>query len=187
MWQLVLANISIKRWVIDSNQHSLSDCYSHALVIPANNAEIVQGHFMTSGLKLVIDWWWWPQVFPESFSKCSAWLPYIFILAVHPATLVPIYYPTFLQNMNSNTNKNRKSHSNTSSRKPYIVVPYMKGLSESCKNICRRHGIGMHFKGANTIRQLLVHPKDKDMHPLYVVYPYIWDEVLFNIPELKLK
>ena len=38
----------------------------------------------------------------------------------------------------------------------------MKGLSESCKNICRRNGIEMHFKGANTIRQLLVHPKDKD-------------------------
>ena len=67
-----------------------------------------------------------------------------------------------INTMNSNTNKNRKSHSNTSNRKPYIVVPYMKGLSESCKNICRRHGIEMHFKGANTIRQLLVHPKDKD-------------------------
>ena len=38
----------------------------------------------------------------------------------------------------------------------------MKELSESCKNICRRHDIKMHFKGVNTIRQLLVHPKDKD-------------------------
>ena len=55
MWQLVLANISVKEWVIDSNQHSLSDCSSHALVIPAHIAEIVQGHFMTSGLKVVID------------------------------------------------------------------------------------------------------------------------------------
>ena len=36
------------------NQHSLSDCSSHALVIPAHNAEIVQGHFMTSGLVMVI-------------------------------------------------------------------------------------------------------------------------------------
>ena len=54
MWQLVLANISIKGWVIDSNQHSLSDCSGHALVIPAHNAEIVQGHFMTSGLVVVI-------------------------------------------------------------------------------------------------------------------------------------
>ena len=62
----------------------------------------------------------------------------------------------------SNKNKNRRTYSNTSNKKPYIVVPYMKGLSESCKNICRRHGIEMYFKGANTIRQLLVHPTDKD-------------------------
>ena len=41
MWQLVLAHISIKGWVIDSNQYSLSDCSSHALVIPAHNAEII--------------------------------------------------------------------------------------------------------------------------------------------------
>ena len=52
MWQLVFANISVNGWVIDSNQHNLS---SHALVIPAHNAEIVQGHFMTSGLIVVID------------------------------------------------------------------------------------------------------------------------------------
>ena len=31
---------------------------------------------------------------------------------------------------------------------------------ESYKNICRRHHIEMHFKGANTTRQFLVHPKD---------------------------
>ena len=55
MWQLVLANISVKGRVIESNHHSLSDCSSHALVIPAHNAEIVQGHFMTSGLKVVIE------------------------------------------------------------------------------------------------------------------------------------
>ena len=48
------------------------------------------------------------------------------------------------------------------SRRPYTLVPYMKGLSETCKNICRRHGIDLHFKGNNTIRQLLVHPKDND-------------------------
>ena len=50
MWQLVFANISIQGCVIDSNQHSLSDCSGHTLVIPAHKSEIVQGHFMTSGL-----------------------------------------------------------------------------------------------------------------------------------------
>ena len=67
--------------------------------------------------------------------------------------------------MNTMENSKRKTKSTyniNSNKKPCIVVPYMKGLSESCKNICRRHGIEMHFKWANTIRQLLVHPKDKD-------------------------
>ena len=35
-------------------------------------------------------------------------------------------------------------------------------MSESCKNICRKHGIEMYFKGGNTIKDLLVHPKDRD-------------------------
>ena len=26
------------------------------------------------------------------------------------------------------------------------MVPYMKGMSESCKNICRKHGVEMHFR-----------------------------------------
>ena len=74
----------------------------------------------------------------------------------------------------SNKNKNRRTYSNTSNKMPYIVVPYMKGLSESCKNICRRHGIEMQFKGANTIRKLLVHPKDKDdiLKKSGVIYRY---------------
>ena len=76
--------------------------------------------------------------------------------------------------MDSNKNRNRKTYSTTSNKKPYIMVPYMKGLSETCKNICRRHGIEMHFKGANTIRQLLVHPKDKDdiLKKSGVIYRY---------------
>ena len=79
-----------------------------------------------------------------------------------------------LNTMNSNKNKNRKTYSTTNNKKPYIVMPYMKGLSESCKNICRRHDIEMHFKGANTIRQLLVHPKDKDdiLKKSGVIYRY---------------
>ena len=41
-------------------------------------------------------------------------------------------------------------------------MPYTKGLSETFKNICSKHGIQMHFKEAKTIRDLLVTPKDKD-------------------------
>ena len=59
---------------------------------------------------------------------------------------------------NNNINKNSSGNKNI----PYIVVPYIKGLSESCKNICRKHGIEMYFKGGNTIKELLIHPKDRN-------------------------
>ena len=50
----------------------------------------------------------------------------------------------------------------------------MKGLSESCKNICRKHGIEMYFKGGNIIKELLVHPKDRDniLQKSGVIYRY---------------
>ena len=46
--------------------------------------------------------------------------------------------------------------------KGHIVIPYTQGLSESIKKICSRYGIQTYFKGSNTIRNLLVSPKDKD-------------------------
>ena len=44
----------------------------------------------------------------------------------------------------------------------HIVISYTQGLHESIKKICGRYGIQTHFKGSNTIRNLLVSPKDKD-------------------------
>ena len=48
--------------------------------------------------------------------------------------------------------------------KGHIVIPYMQGLCESITKICERYGIQTHFKGSNTIRNLLVSPKGK--HPM---------------------
>ena len=46
--------------------------------------------------------------------------------------------------------------------KGHIVIPYTQGLCESIKKICGRYGIQTYFKGSNTIRNVLVSPKDKD-------------------------
>ena len=46
--------------------------------------------------------------------------------------------------------------------KGYIVIPYTHGPCESIKKICWRYGIQTHFKGSNTISNLLDSPKDKD-------------------------
>ena len=50
----------------------------------------------------------------------------------------------------------------------------MKGLAESCKNICRRYGVEVYFKGGRTIRDILAHPKDKDtiLKKSGVIYKY---------------
>ena len=46
--------------------------------------------------------------------------------------------------------------------KPYITVPYYKGLSESVKKKCNNYGVQVYFRGGTTIKNLLVAPKDKD-------------------------
>ena len=57
---------------------------------------------------------------------------------------------------------NTNSNNNTGNKKPYMVLPYVKGLSESLKNICNKHGVHVYYKGGNTIKGLLMAPKDKD-------------------------
>ena len=43
----------------------------------------------------------------------------------------------------------------------YISVPYFPGLSESYKKIFKYTPIQVYFKGVNTLKSLLMHPKDK--------------------------
>ena len=69
-----------------------------------------------------------------------------------------------IQKRKTNTNQGTINNTNktSSNNKPCIVVPYIQGMGESCKNICRRHGVEMFFKGGRTTKDLLVHPKDRD-------------------------
>ena len=71
-------------------------------------------------------------------------------------------------------NKGRPTKGPATTTNHFIVVPYMKGLAESCKNICRRYGVEVYFKGGRTIRDILVHPKDKDtiLKKSGVIYKY---------------
>ena len=47
-------------------------------------------------------------------------------------------------------------------KKCHIVVPYTKGLCASYKSICSKYGVQAYFKGGNTLKNLLMFPKDKD-------------------------
>ena len=43
-----------------------------------------------------------------------------------------------------------------------MVVPYHQGLGERIKRTCNKFGVQVFFKGGQTIRSLLMAPKDKD-------------------------
>ena len=59
-----------------------------------------------------------------------------------------------------------------------MVVPYHQGLGESIKKSCKKFGVQVHFKGGQTIKNLLMDPKDKDhiTKKSGVIYRYKCDE-----------
>ena len=83
-------------------------------------------------------------------------------------------YPVWAWNRTNIQKKQRNKQGTNNTMRSHIVVPYMKGLSETCKNICRRYGVEVYFEGSRTIRDHLVHPKDKDtmLKKSGVIYKY---------------
>ena len=75
---------------------------------------------------------------------------------------------------NTGNNNNQASY-----KKPYMVVPYYKGLSESVKRTCNKHGVQVYFRGGVTIKNLLMAPKDQDpmLKKSGVIYRYKFDRV----------
>ena len=64
-----------------------------------------------------------------------------------------------INNQDSNPTINLQRNKSTIGQ---IVIPYTKGISESIKQVCGKYGIQVHFKGNQTIKQILMKPKDKD-------------------------
>ena len=66
--------------------------------------------------------------------------------------------------------------------KCHIVSPYTQGICESLKNICKKHGVDVHFKGGQTLKNILVSPKDKDImtNKNSVIYSYTWGMIDCN-------
>ena len=67
--------------------------------------------------------------------------------------------PSRSKNRNNNNQTGQKT---TINKNIYMVVPYQQGLSERVKNTCQKYGVQVHFKGGQTIKDLLMAPKDKD-------------------------
>ena len=45
--------------------------------------------------------------------------------------------------------------------KARVTIPYVKGLSETLQRVFRRHGVATTLRPHKTLKQMLVHPKDK--------------------------
>ena len=66
------------------------------------------------------------------------------------------------QKLNINKTRRTKQTGQKENKNLYMVVPYHKGLSERIKRSCNKFGVQVFFKGGQTIKNLLMAPKDKD-------------------------
>ena len=86
--------------------------------------------------------------------------------------LIKCKYPTWAINRAKIRSKNPSRYrarrtqtvqsNNNNQPTPYMVVPYHQGLSERIKRTCNKFGVQVFFKGGQTIKGLLMAPKDKD-------------------------
>ena len=67
-----------------------------------------------------------------------------------------------LDNQPNNNHNNNGTNKNNNNRNISIVVPYIQGLREKFKRACNNMEIQVYFKGTNTIKALLMAPKDQD-------------------------
>ena len=71
-----------------------------------------------------------------------------------------------MKSQNPNRNRTRKTQiqtgQNSNKQNLCMVVPYHQGPSERIKKTCNKFWLQVHFKGGQTIKSLLMAPKDKD-------------------------
>ena len=77
-------------------------------------------------------------------------------------------------NVTNNSTKDNNTNNNIKKRNISLVVPYIQGISEKFKKLCKSKGIQVYFKGTNTLRTQLVTPKDKDpkLQKSGIIYHY---------------
>ncbi|XP_072028555.1 uncharacterized protein [Amphiura filiformis] len=83
--------------------------------------------------------------------------------SIHKSLAVCGYDKWTLDTATNKTNAKRHVRNSDSEQqvKGWVTIPYLAGVSESLRRVFRSHGIVTHVKPQNTIRSLLVAPKDK--------------------------
>ena len=78
-----------------------------------------------------------------------------------------------LQQQKLRRTRNRRDQGRNTSQtqnKYHIGVPYSKGLCESYKTICSKYGVQVYVKGGNTLKDLLMFPKDREPITKQTIY-----------------
>jgi hypothetical protein len=72
-------------------------------------------------------------------------------------------YPEWILKGRSTSHENnpKPSGSQPHKKRQPVVIPYIKGVSEQLRRVFKEYEIVTYFKPFNTIRQMLVRPKDK--------------------------
>ena len=83
-------------------------------------------------------------------------------------------YPDWILQVPVKQPRQLSAAESTAKAKQSVCLPYVKGLSEKRAIIFHNHGVSTYHKPINTIRSLLVHPKDKvpDDNKCGVVYKF---------------
>ncbi|XP_072014851.1 uncharacterized protein [Amphiura filiformis] len=68
-----------------------------------------------------------------------------------------------MHNKNKDADKSRSKKSKTTEEKSkgMVVIPYVSGLSERIQRVLKKHKVDTAMKPHRTLKQILVHPKDK--------------------------
>ena len=173
MWQMVFANISIQGWIVDPDVKGLFYRPLEVLFLPSHNVEIFNTYAVTSGVKMVKYGGRGLLVFLEPLTKGSSGLSYIFLITLHPTTFVTVDEPTFLHHRIYVLWGHQEVFNGYTSFEvdlyPIVTASLLYTFTQPL--VIRYSYVG--FRDVVLLSGTCM--------------PHIWDEVLFNIPELKLK
>ena len=95
-WNLELANVPVKGWIINPNIHGLLYGHCEVVLLSTNYQKVVKTYAMTRDVAMVIGGRRGSKVFLEPFTNSPCRFPYVLLIAFQLVTLVPVDYPTFL-------------------------------------------------------------------------------------------
>ena len=83
-------------------------------------------------------------------------------------------YPDWLLKKPNNRSQGDQAPTQETTKETSVSVPYFQGLSEEFRRIFKDTKVQIIFKGCNTLKILLMHPKDKIPTQLCQEVVYQW-------------